>query len=326
MKRFCFLAIAVALGITAAAQADDPPAIPRAPLASGANLGQLSNLGLPTTGGSPFSNGLGQIVSGWTQQGIHGQELADRVHWLQSMRADEIAQRTRWMDQRRFDQNDGFGDIREDRREIRNDERRLARDREDLRRDLRNRDDRFRDRDIREDRREIREDERRLARDREDLGRDLADRNREERVRDRNPEDNGLHRGWRDHEDNGLHRGWDKDRDDGRRDRDRDDRGTRDHDPRRDRDDRRGDRDFTKKGDRDDRHLNDRGHDHNATKNDDPAKHIGAQGGHHDNPAGHHLTKDDAKTHTVDHHSHVPSPTNGNVHVPSGGKGGKGKK
>jgi hypothetical protein len=38
------------------------------------------------------------------------------------------------------------------------------------------------------------------------------------------------------------------------------------------------------------------------------------------------LTKDDAKTHTVDHHSHVPSPTNGNVHVPSGGKGGKGKK
>jgi hypothetical protein len=197
MKRFCFLAIAMALGITAAAQADDPPAIPRAPLASGANLGQLSNLGLPTTGGSPFSNGLGQIVSGWTQQGIHGQELADRVHWLQSMRADEIAQRTRWLDQRRFDQSNGFRDIREDRREIREDERRLARDREDLRRDLRDRDDRFRDRDIREDRREIRDDERRLARDREDLRRDLNDRNREDRVRDRNHEDNGLHRGWR---------------------------------------------------------------------------------------------------------------------------------
>src|SRR5947209_15100558 len=120
MKRF--LAVAVALGICSAARGDDPPAIPRAPLASGANLSQLSNPGLPTTGGSPFSNGLGQIVSGWTQQGIHGQELADRVHWLQSMHADEIAQRTRWLDQRRFDQNNGARDIREDRREIRNDE------------------------------------------------------------------------------------------------------------------------------------------------------------------------------------------------------------
>src|SRR6266852_8934346 len=141
------LAIAVALGICSAARGDDPPAIPRAPLGSGANLGQLSNLGLPaTTTSSPFSNGLGQIVSGWTQQGIHGQELADRIHWLQSMRADEIAQRTRWMDQRRFDRNNRFSDFREDRREIRNDERRLTRDREDLRRDLRN--DRALDRDI----------------------------------------------------------------------------------------------------------------------------------------------------------------------------------
>src|SRR5207247_9104063 len=99
---------------------------PRLALEARGNLGQLNILGSPTTGGSPFSNGLGQIVSGWTQQGIHGQELADRIHWLQSMRADEIAQRTRWMDQRRFDRNDGFRDIREDRREIREAERRLA--------------------------------------------------------------------------------------------------------------------------------------------------------------------------------------------------------
>ena len=94
MKRLCFLTVAAVFGISAVAWADDLPAFPRAPLASGANLPQLKD-GLPgMPSSSPFSNGLGQIVSGWTQQGIHGPELADRIHWLQSMRADEIAEST----------------------------------------------------------------------------------------------------------------------------------------------------------------------------------------------------------------------------------------
>src|SRR5262245_24968394 len=114
MKRLSFLAVAVALGISAAAWAEDPPS----PFSLGANL-PLGNLG-GTSASSPFSNGLGQIVSGWTQQGIRGPELADRIHWLQTMRTDEIAQRTRWMDQNRWGGDNWFNnrDIREDRREI----------------------------------------------------------------------------------------------------------------------------------------------------------------------------------------------------------------
>src|SRR5262249_47998493 len=132
MKKLCFLGVAVFLGVGGTVQSQDAPSILRSSLGSGANFGQfLDNLGAFGTSGSPFSNGLGQIVTGWTQQGIQGQDLADRIHWLQSMRADEMAERTRWLDQRRFSGDDRFRDIREDRRQIREDERRLARDRED---------------------------------------------------------------------------------------------------------------------------------------------------------------------------------------------------
>src|SRR6516165_8173220 len=206
MKKLCFLGVALLLGVGGAVRAQEAPSILGGPLGSGANFGQfLENVGAFGTSSSPFSNGLGQIVSGWTQQGIQGQDLADRIHWLQSMRADEMAERTRWLDQRRFSGDDRFRDIREDRRQIREDERRLSRDREDLRRDFRNRDDRFRDRDIREDRREIREDERRLSRDREDLRRDLRDR--DDRTGDRDHQGRGRHNGWEDHQDRGRHNG-----------------------------------------------------------------------------------------------------------------------
>src|SRR2546421_3961 len=75
----------------------------RGALGSGANLGQVrgDRLGPTSTSSSPFTNGLGQAASGWTQQGTQGPELSDRVHWLQSMRPDEVANRTRWMEQPR---------------------------------------------------------------------------------------------------------------------------------------------------------------------------------------------------------------------------------
>src|SRR5260370_22952138 len=60
----------------------------------------MKGLGDPGVSGTwPFSNCMGKVVSGWAQQVVQGQQLADRVHWLQSMRADEMSQRTRWMDQ-----------------------------------------------------------------------------------------------------------------------------------------------------------------------------------------------------------------------------------
>src|SRR6266852_5600083 len=102
MKKLYSLATAMVFVIGGAVRSQEGSSVQRGSLGSGANLGQLLT---EAPNNSPFTNGLGQTVRNWTQQGIHGQELADRIHWLQSMRADEIAQRTRWMDQRRFDRN-----------------------------------------------------------------------------------------------------------------------------------------------------------------------------------------------------------------------------
>jgi hypothetical protein len=40
----------------------------------------------PATTDGHVSHGIGQIVSGWTHQGIHGQELAARIHALKANR------------------------------------------------------------------------------------------------------------------------------------------------------------------------------------------------------------------------------------------------
>src|SRR6516225_611992 len=119
---------------------------------SGANLGNvLGNLGrVPTPGTTgAFSQGLGQIVSGWTQDGIKGQELSERIHWLQQARRGDRDDFTSFRDRDDMWRRDRDGrwsrdrdirqdqrDIRNDRREIRNDENRLARDRADLRHDM----------------------------------------------------------------------------------------------------------------------------------------------------------------------------------------------
>jgi len=94
MKRLCFLAVAATLAISATGWADDPPAI-STPFALGNDLPRLRDA---MSSSSPFSNGLGQLLNAWSQQGIFGSELADQIPWLQSMGADEIDQRTRWMD------------------------------------------------------------------------------------------------------------------------------------------------------------------------------------------------------------------------------------
>src|SRR5438874_1502835 len=131
MNRFWYLlAVVTALGICGAARGDDGPSLPRGALGSGADFGQImrdpGTLG--ATGSAPFSRGLGQIVSGWSRDGIHGEELAERIHWLQRMRAEEIEDRFRTLDrQRRLDRDADS-----------------LRDRDDR---FRDRDDRFRDRD-----------------------------------------------------------------------------------------------------------------------------------------------------------------------------------
>jgi hypothetical protein len=332
MKKLYYLATAMVFVIGGAVRSQDGSLVPRGSLGSGANLGQLLS---EAPSNSPLTNGLGQTVRNWTQQGIHGQELADRIHWLQSMRDEERAERLRQFEKRRSARDDSFRrDLREDRQELRDDQRRLRDDQRRLDRDrpdLRN--DRSRDRDIREDRREsrnderrVREDERRVDRDRQDLRRDAAerdrDRDRDNRSRDRDRDDRARDRD-RDRDDRS--RDHDRNRDD--RSRDRDERGTRDHDPRhdrdghargdhdprRDRDDHRHDRDFAGK-DRDFHGGHDQRHDHNATQGDF-GKHIGAQGG-----TGHNPALSDGKK--GDSHQHVPSPANAKHATPPGkGKG-----
>jgi hypothetical protein len=83
---FCvFLAGSAALG-------DEPSPRPsRGALGTGANIGQavtgqLGQTAIPAS--SPFSRGIGQVVSGWTHDGIHGTELAQRIHQLQGKDLD----------------------------------------------------------------------------------------------------------------------------------------------------------------------------------------------------------------------------------------------
>src|SRR6516162_9146931 len=125
---FSLLAMAGILGLGGALRAQDPLSFTRGALGSGADLvPSLADTALGgLAGNSPFSQGLGQFVSDWTGNGFQGNDLSDRIQWLQSMRAEEREQRLRDMDWNR-----GFDRDRDDR--------------------FRDRDDRFRDRD-REDR------------------------------------------------------------------------------------------------------------------------------------------------------------------------------
>src|SRR5947209_8563788 len=104
MKKLYFVAAIVVLATAGVVRGDDGALLPKGSLGTGASLGQfagpLATPGMPSA--SPFTNGLGQAVSGWTHQGIHGPELSERVHWLQGMRADEMSERMRRVDQRRL--------------------------------------------------------------------------------------------------------------------------------------------------------------------------------------------------------------------------------
>src|SRR5262245_43625965 len=107
-------------------------------------LSDIGSLRPASTTNSPFSRGLGQTVSGWTHDGIHGQELAERIHWLQQSRRGDNDGLPSFRDRDDMWRRDGDGrwwrdrDIREDRREVRDDvnrlrddDRRIARDRDE---------------------------------------------------------------------------------------------------------------------------------------------------------------------------------------------------
>ncbi len=147
MNRHIFsLAIIATLAIGTAVRGDDRPLSPTGSLGAGARLAPpVDGPGAPGTPvNAPLSRGLGQIVSGWTHDGIHGEELAERIHRLQRQRAEEREERLRAPDrQPRSDRDDRFRD--------RDDDRNRDRDRDDGRRD-RDRDDRVRDRDRDRDR------------------------------------------------------------------------------------------------------------------------------------------------------------------------------
>src|SRR5437870_2338974 len=131
------LALVAPLIFGGAVRGDDTPA-PRGPLASGGNVPQvLQDVGkLPTTSttstNSPFSRGLGQVVSDWSRDGIHGPELADRIHSLQQARRSNQTDPSFSRDR---DLREDRREIRDDRTRLRDDERRVSRDREELRRD-----------------------------------------------------------------------------------------------------------------------------------------------------------------------------------------------
>ncbi|HJZ90831.1 MAG TPA: hypothetical protein VKE40_08145, partial [Gemmataceae bacterium] len=290
------------------------PPVPRGTPGPGANLGQgfgdFGKLNTPPAT-SPFGRGLGQVVSGWTRDGIRGQDLADRIHWLQQTRRLDRNNLPSFRDRDDLWWRDRDGrwfrdrDIREDQREVRDDlsrlrddERRVTRDREELRRDLddlrrdRGGDSRFRDRDIREDQREVRDDlsrlrddERRVTRDREELRRDFDDLRRD---RDRDDHRHDFARNDRDV------RGW-RDRD-GDAWRDRDDHGWRD----------RGDH----------RHDHDLVRHSPGARMGDPGKHIGPPGVLKDD---HSFVKNHGKLPPADAHHHMPA------NLPVGKGKGKGK-
>src|SRR5262245_54679808 len=84
-----FLALAVLALAAGKAHSDDPLGAIGS-LASGNSTGQvLGDLGkIPTPGTTgSFGRGLGQVVRGWTHDGVKGTELAERIHWLQQTRA-----------------------------------------------------------------------------------------------------------------------------------------------------------------------------------------------------------------------------------------------
>jgi len=307
MKTLRLIAVGVAFSISGLAYPQDLNLRPGGSLGSGANIGQsIGNLGSSTlSGGSPFSKGLGQIVSGWTQQGIRGPDLADRIHWLQAMRAEEIAERMRRLDPDRFSRD---RDIRD------RDDRFRDRDRDDHARD-RDRDNRFRDRD-RDDRARDRDrDDRFRDRDRDDRGRDrdrddrFRDRDRDDRARDRDRDDRTRDRDRDDHvrDRDRDDRTRDRDRDDHARDRDRDDR-FRDRDPRQDRGERRGDRGESARRDREDQGRLERAHNSRTVEKNDDGKHVGALGGKKESQPVHvDAHKADVKGHAPDTRSVQPS-------------------
>jgi hypothetical protein len=93
-KRFMFgLTVCGGFLLALPARADDPITSPltagaragtRTATQSGLTTGVNSVLSTQTAGA--LSNGIGQIVSGWTHEGIHGRELAQRIHELQATR------------------------------------------------------------------------------------------------------------------------------------------------------------------------------------------------------------------------------------------------
>ncbi len=142
-------AVTAGLTIAGALRGDDAAAAARGALGSGARIGtNLSTLDGPLQApprGGALSQGLGQVTSGWARDGIHGSDLAERVHQLQQARAAlrKSPDAFRDRDDHGRKESDRLRDLREDRREIardqhliRNDERRLADDRAELRRDL----------------------------------------------------------------------------------------------------------------------------------------------------------------------------------------------
>jgi hypothetical protein len=116
---------------------DETPTIPRGSLGSGARLRQPVSSQpseLPVEPAiSPLRRGIGQIVSGWTRDGIHGQELATQIHQLQgkSFTDDRALRRSRDRSDR-YDR-DRVEDRREFERNRREDRREGDRDRKEER-------------------------------------------------------------------------------------------------------------------------------------------------------------------------------------------------
>jgi hypothetical protein len=130
---------------------DETPTIPRGSLGSGARLRQPVSSQpseLPVEPAiSPLRRGIGQIVSGWTRDGIHGQELATQIHQLQGKSFDDRPVRRSRDRSNRYDRN-RIEDRKEFERDRRDDRRE---DREEADRDSRE-DPREDDRDRKEER------------------------------------------------------------------------------------------------------------------------------------------------------------------------------
>jgi hypothetical protein len=111
MKRF-LMAVMVFFAMGGKVRGDDGPPVARGALGSGASLGHLlPAFGKPSVAAeapeAPLTRGLGQVVSAWTHEGIHGEELAERIHWLQPLRADDMS-RPSWSERQPGRERDGF--------------------------------------------------------------------------------------------------------------------------------------------------------------------------------------------------------------------------